>query len=106
MATYQELKHLSSDSSLLDRLTTALAKASYEIGQEQPVGSPPDAEALQSNTLRRRWAKETLLNPEQQAKRVIWLLLAQYSSLPTTQITAVTDANLQAAVDAAVDLLL
>lgn len=105
MATYQELKLLSNDSTLIDRLTTAIAITAYDVGQEPAPGSPPDP-TDPTYVSRRGWARETLYNPDGQARRVIWLLLAQYNNLTTVQIQGVTDANLQAAVDASLELFL
>lgn len=105
MATYQELKLLSNDSTLIDRLTTAIAITAYNVGQEVAPGSPPDPTDA-TYVARRRWAKETLYNPDGQARRVIWLLLAQYNNLSTAQILSSSDASLQTAVDNALELFL
>lgn len=98
MATYLELKQLSEDATLIEKLTTAVAITAYNIGQEPLV--EPVSEG------RRRWAKEALINPSLTASKIIWLLLAENKNATVAQIQAVTDATLQTAVDNAVDLLL
>lgn len=96
MATYADLKLISSDATFLDRLQVACIVAAELIRQE-PVTTP-------SHDARIAWAKGVFLSPKQEAQRMIWAVLAQNRAATLAQITGATDAQLQTAVDAAVNL--
>ncbi len=100
MATYDELLSLNSSSSgtsLQRQVQVAVVVAADVIRLE--VGTTPN------HTNRMAWAKLALQNPKQEAERMLWAVLAQNRALTVAQITGATDAAVQTAVNAAVDLL-
>lgn len=97
MATYTELNTLSTDAALLARIKAAVAIAADTIRQE--------ANSAPNNLQRKAWAREALKDPETAAVNVVWLVLAQNRSFTASQITSGSDANLQTAVDAAVNIM-
>lgn len=97
MATYTELNTLSTDAALLARIKAAVAIAADTIRQE--------ASSAPNNLHRKAWAREALKDPETAANNIVWLVLAQNRSFTAAQITAGSDANLQTAVDAAVNIM-
>lgn len=94
MASYVELAGLTQDEGLIARLSIAVAVAAEGIRTEDP---PVPS--------RVNWAVSALANPDGRARGLVWLLLAQNKDLTVAQIQGVTDAQLQAAVNAAVTLL-
>lgn len=97
MATYNELLTLAGDSDLIARTRVACVVASYGVGIE--VNTTPNHAA------RVEWSKRVFSNPEFEATRMLWILLAQNKDLTLTQIKAVSDADLQVAVSGAVNIL-
>lgn len=97
MATYNELLTLATDSDLIARTRVACVVASYAVGVE--VGTTPNHAA------RTEWAKRVFSNPEFEASRMLWILLAMNKTLTVAQIKAVSDTDLQTAVDGAVNIL-
>jgi len=96
MATYQELHELTTDVTLLQRVTMAVVIACNTIRSE-----PADTE---HHAARLTWALNALTNPDGMARQLLWILLAQYKDLTVTQIIDSTDEDLQSAVLGAVDL--
>ena len=96
MATYSELFDLRFHSALKNRVAIAVVVAAEAIGTESP--EPPNhAERLV-------WAASALANPEAEAGRIHWALLAVNKDLTTTQIVEASDSAIQTQVDAAIDL--
>lgn len=98
MATYAELKEIVGGGSLNARVAIACVVEADVIRQELATVTDHDK--------RMAWAKAALEGPEQMAAKIIWAVLAQNRSATVAQITSSTDAQLQAAVSAAVVLLL
>ena len=97
MATYAELFALSQSGSLRDRVSIACMIAAEKIRVE-PV-------ATINNAARRVWARRVLEVPEMTAMTALRAVLAQNAGSSVAVITAASDAVLQTAIDAAVDLL-
>ena len=96
MATYAELLTASANAALRDKVKVACIVASHAVRNENP--DTPDHGA------RLDWAKRTFANPDGEATRMLWALLAEFKDSAPAQITGATDAQVQAAVDAAVAL--
>jgi hypothetical protein len=96
MATYLELKTLSNDSDLNDRIQVAAVVAAETVRSD---GTPPANQAA-----RLAWSAKVMQNPIVEAKRMIWAILAQNKDSSAAAIQASTDATLQTAVDNVVDL--
>jgi hypothetical protein len=96
MATYLELHAHANDSNLQDRTRVAVVVAADNIRSDV---APPA-----NQTARLLWASNVMANPVQEARRMIWAVLAANKAASIAQIDAVTDEQLQTAVDAAVDL--
>lgn len=97
MATYNELLQASANDDLNARMRVAVIIACEAIRTE--VDTTPNHAA------RLAWARQTLANPEFAARQMIWAVLAQNAGFTLAQITGATDAALQTAVNAAVNLL-
>lgn len=97
MATYTELNTLSTDAALLARVKAAVAISADTIRQE--------SSAAPNNLQRKAWAREALKAPDVAANNIIWLVLAQNRSFTASQISGGSDASLQTAVDAAVNIM-
>ncbi len=97
MATYNELLTLATDSDLIARTRVACVVAAYDVGVE--VDTTPNHAA------RVEWSKRVFSNPEFEASRMLWILLAMNKALTVAQIKAVSDEDLQTAVDGAVNIL-
>lgn len=96
MATYTEIDLVAEDSTFRDRIKVACIVAAEAIRTE--LASTPNHDA------RIAWARGVLLGPEKEATRMIWAVLAQNRAATLAQITGATDAQLQTAVDNAVNL--
>lgn len=100
MATYDELLTLATSSSgtaLHRRIRVGVIVAADVIRLE--AGATPN------HAKRMEWAKAVLSNPNQEAERMLWAVLAQNRTFTTAQILNADDATVQTAVNAAVDLL-
>ena len=97
MATYQELYDLANDSGLRNRTATAVVVAADTIRAE--AGATPN------NANRLIWAKAALANPSAEAARILPSVLAQNKALTVVQIQPASDAALQTAVNAVINLL-
>ncbi len=96
MATYLELYSLQSDDALRNKIRVAVTIAAETI-QTEDVGTANHAN-------RALWAAEAFANPIQEADRMRWAVLASNKDNATAAILGATDAQIQTAVDAAVDL--
>ena len=97
MATYQELYTIRNHQALLERTAIAITIAAAAI-RDEDSGTANHANRL-------IWAKEALQGPLSMAERMIFLLLADNKAFTVAQITGATDASLQTAVNAAVNLM-
>lgn len=97
MATYQELLQAFEDETLNQKVKVAVIVAADTVRLE--VDTQPNHAA------RMKWAGKALRDQAGEAKRALWAALVQNRTLTLAQIKAATDAALQTAVDAAVDLL-
>ena len=95
MATYSELFVLLDNSDLQDKTAVAVIIAAKSIGTE--------AEATPNHANRVLWARGAFENPRAVAVVMLRAVLAAHAGLTVAQITSATDAQLQTAVDAAVD---
>jgi len=96
MATYLELLGVSQDETLNKKVRVAVIIAAEAIRTD---GTPPTNQAQ-----RLLWAKSVFENPDAEAKRMVWAVLAANKDATTAQITGATDALVQTNVDAAVDV--
>jgi hypothetical protein len=97
VATYAELLDIRdgpTGDALRRKVRIAVVVAADLIRQETP-----------GVAARRAWAREALQNPNAAADSMIWAILAQNRAFTFAQITGATDAEVQTAVNAAVDLL-
>ena len=97
MATYLELHALRTDADLLNRISVALLVSCEQIRVE--------AANVPFHQNRVAWAQQTIKNPDASASMVLGLLLAANKALTPVQISAVSDAGIQTAVDALVNTL-
>jgi len=98
MATYTELHALrgaSTTEPLKQKIAVAIAIKANAIAKMQA----PTAE-------QKAWAVSTLSAPEKDVGTMLNYILAEYNAQATNAITGASDANVQAAVNAAVDTLL
>jgi len=98
MATYAELFTLSQSMALIQRLTVAVAVEAENIRGEDPATPYHDTRVA--------WAKVALQNPDGMARQLVLCSLAQNKDATVAVIEAATDAALQAAVSAAIPLLM
>jgi hypothetical protein len=95
MATlYETIYNLHANSNLRNRVTVAIAKASQDIMGE--------AGTVTDHAKRIVWAREVCTDPEPEAARMMWGILGN-ATIRTKGETA-TDAEVQAAVDAIINV--
>lgn len=98
MATYAELLNVANtENAFKQKVMVACVVACDVIRAE-------DAQTA-NHDKRMAWARATLENPSEAAARMVWAVLAQNRDLTVTQIRGATDAQVQTAVNAAVNLL-
>ena len=98
MATYAELLNLANtNDALKQKIKVAVIVACDVIRAE--------AEATPQHAARLTWARATLANPDTAAAQMVLAVLAQNRELTVAQITGAADADVQTAVNAAVNLL-
>jgi hypothetical protein len=100
MATYDELLAIAQTDiggPLKNKIKVAVVVACDVIRAE--------AEATPNHANRLTWAAQTLSNPGRAAEQMVWAVLATNRTLTAGQITGASDANVQTAVNAAVDLV-
>lgn len=98
MATYTELHKLRGSDTLAavrEKINVAIAIKAITIAKS----ASPSAGA-------KAWATQALGNPESYQPTVLNYILADYNTATTGQITGATDAQVQTAVNSAVDSLL
>lgn len=96
MATYAELYNLHNDSGLKNKVAVAVLVAAEAIRIEDG--------GTTNHTNRLIWAASALQNPQSEAIRMYWSVLAANKDLSVAQIQGATDSAIQSNVDAAVDL--
>lgn len=100
MATYDELLTIATTSSgtaFQRKIRVAVIVAADIIRAE--------LSSTANHANRMVWAKQVLNNPDAEASKMIWAVLAQNRTATSAQILAADDATVQTAVNAAVDLL-
>lgn len=96
MATYEELLTAQTHDGLNRKVRVAVVIAAETVRTE--VDTTPN------HTARMVWAGEVFANPQREAQRMIWAVLAQNKDAPLAQITGADDDVVQTAVDAAIDV--
>ena len=96
MATYDELLIASESPILRNKIRVACFVAAEIVRTE--VG------ATLNHTNRIIWAKSVFQNPGTEGDRMLWAVLAQNRSATLAQITGASDATVQTAVLAAIDV--
>ena len=96
MAAYNELYSLLSNTALKNRIRVACVIAAETIRTED-VGTANHANRL-------IWAAAVFANPEAESGRMFMSVIAANKDNTVAQIEGASDAQIQAAVDAAVDL--
>ncbi|MEO8753124.1 MAG: hypothetical protein ABI624_10640 [Casimicrobiaceae bacterium] len=96
MATYAELLTASGNDMLRQKVRVASVIAAETVRSE--------SNATPNHANRLIWAKAVFANPEAEGVRMIWAVLAQNKSATLAAITGASDATVQTAVDAAVDV--
>jgi hypothetical protein len=96
MATYTELRTLVNDGTLKDKVSIALLVAAEAIRNED-AGTTNHANRL-------KYAKKVLTDPDGNADDMLRALLAQNAAASLATITGASDATIQTAVNAAVNI--
>lgn len=96
MATYAELLTASGNTDLINKLRVAVVIAAEKVRTEN--------EATTNHINRLLWAKAVYENPSVEGQRMMWAVLAQNAAAPLATITSASDATVQTAVDAAVNV--
>lgn len=96
MATYAEILTASENATLRSKIRVAVVIAAEVVRTES------GATANHANRL--AWAKGVFQGPDDEARRMVWAVLAQNSALTLAQITGASDAQVQTAVNNAVDV--
>lgn len=96
MATYDELLLAAEDAGLNKRIRVACVIAAEAVRTE--------AAGTTNHANRMLWAKAVFQSPGTEAQRMVWAVLAQNKAVALAAITGASDATVQAAVAAAVDV--
>jgi len=96
MATYQELLSAVENPTLNQKVRVACVISAETVRTEVP-GTPNHVNRL-------IWAKGVFVNPVREGERMLWAVLAQNKGATLAAILGATDAQVQTAVDAAVDV--
>lgn len=96
MATYEELFTLKSNDALRNKVSVACVVAADAIRSDP---SPPG-----NQTNRLLWAAAVMANPQAEADRMLWAVLATNKDQEVASIQGASDSAIQTNVDAAVDL--
>ncbi len=91
MATFEELFKIHNNSSLINRLTVAVADVATDVLGEQQMMA------------RRDWAEEAIINPDPQALQFIWAFLIARQAATQSDILDSSDALIKSAIELAVD---
>lgn len=95
MATLAELYTLRSNDALRNKIASAIAVAAHAVKNE----------STGSNLVNRKlWAKDAFSDPEGMANRMMWAILAANEAASVATITGAIDADIKAAVMAAIDI--
>lgn len=93
MASYTELFELRSNAPLLNKITAAVAVKADAIRADGAATAEQKA-----------WALRAFTNPEGEAQKIIWAVLAANKTFTVEQITGATDVAIQTAVDAVIPI--
>lgn len=96
MATYAELIQASQDSGLRDKIKSAIGVAAETIRTESG--------ATGNHANRLIWAKQAFNSPASKVDEMTWCAVIQNRAATLAQITGASDASIQTAVNAAVDV--
>jgi hypothetical protein len=96
MASFAEIYSLSQDSSLMNRVASAIAVQSDVVRLE--LGT------VDNHANRLLWAKQALTDPIAMSQRMIWAVIAANRVATKDQILAATDTAILAAVAGVVDV--
>jgi hypothetical protein len=96
MATYAELLTAFEDAGLRNKIRVAVVVAA-EIVRNEPSNGP-------NNANRRKWAREVFMNPTASIDSLVWAVLAANRAAPLATILSASDATVQTAVTAAIDV--
>lgn len=96
MATYDELLQANANTGLVNKVRVAVVVAATSIMTE--------AGTTTNHANRLIWAKTVFADPASAGQKMMWPVLAQNRALTLAQITGAVDADVQTAVDAAVNV--
>lgn len=96
MATYDELLQANANTGLINKVRVAVVVSATSIMTE--------ADTVTNHANRLLWAKTVFADPADAGSRMMWPVLAQNRALTLAQITSASDASVQTAVDAAVNV--
>lgn len=96
MATYDELLQANADTGLVNKVRVAVVVAATNIMTE--------ADTTTNHANRLAWAKTVFSDPAIAGTRMMWPVLALHKDLTLAQITGAADADVQTAVDSAVNV--
>ena len=96
MATYNEIYSLHNNSELKNKVTVACIVAAEGIMAEEGT--------VDNHANRLIWASSVFQNPQSEATRMYWAVLAANNTTDVGTITGATDATIQTNVDDHVDL--
>lgn len=96
MATYLELLQAAENDNLNRKMRVAVIIAAEAVRTEQA--------SVTNHANRLVWAKDVFANPDREAKRMLWAVLAQNAAAPLAGITGASDTAVQTAVNNAVDV--
>lgn len=96
MATYAELLTLSTNAAIINKIRVAVVIAAEVVRTEEDTAP--------NHTNRLLWAKQVYANPDLEAQRMVWAVLAQNKDANAAVIQGADDATVQSAVNAAVDV--
>lgn len=98
MATFAELVTASGNAGLVEKIKIATLIAADNIRIE--------GDGVAHHQARVRWAAKVFQAPDTEATKMIWPVLIQNRTATLNQITGASDAAVQAAVDAAVSVVI
>ena len=104
MATYIELRNLMNDSTLRNKVATAVIISADKVMRGDD-GVTPFSQVAGDHDIRITWAKTAFDSPEGEARKFLMSVLASNSGATVAAITGASDAVIQANVDEAVDLM-
>ena len=96
MATYAELLTASANDALNNKLRVAVVVAAEVVRTELT--------SVANHAARMTWAKAVFADPDREAKRMLWAVLAQNKDATLAAITGASDATVQTAVNNAIDV--